>query len=110
MPLIDWIPSYNTGIAEIDIDNQQLVGMINLLHDSITDKNNQEIVNEVLSRLAQNFQNHCSVTNKVLAGIQYPELSQQHESHKKFGRVLAELLKRLKKELSPEAYKELRPA
>ncbi len=98
MPLIDWIPSYNTGIAEIDIDNQQLVGMINLLHDSITDKNNQEIVNEVLSRLAQNFQNHCSATNKVLAGIQYPELSQQHESHKKFGRVLAELLKRLKKE------------
>lgn len=98
MPLIDWIPSYNTGIAEIDIDNQQLVGIINLLHDSMTNKNNQEIVNDVIKRLAQNFQDHCTIANRVLAGIQYPELTQQQESHKKFGRILTTFLKRLKKE------------
>ena len=98
MPLIDWIPSYNTGIAEIDIDNQQLVGIINLLHDSMTNKNNREIVNDAIKHLAQNFQDHCTIANKVLAGIQYPELTQQQESHKKFGRILTTFLKRLKKE------------
>ncbi len=96
MPLIDWLPSYNTGIIEIDTDNQQLVSMINLLHDSITKKNNQETVNQVISQLAQNYQDHCTVTNQVLQKINYNGLLQQQETHKKFGRVLATYLHRLK--------------
>ena len=79
MPLIDWLPSYNTGIIEIDTDNQQLVIMINLLHDSITKKNNQETVNQVISQLAQNYQDHCSVTQKVFQDMKYPGLTAQQE-------------------------------
>ncbi len=98
MPLIDWIPSYNIGIPEIDTDNQQLVGMINLLHDSISKKDNHEIVNHVIYQLVQNYQDHCTLTLQVLQNIQYTNLTQQQESHKKFGRVISGYLHRLKKD------------
>ncbi len=96
MPLIDWIPLYDTGIPEIDKDNQKLVGMINLLHDSISKQKNHEIVNQVIAQLAQNFQAHCKSSTTELQKIHYPYIAEQLESHKKFGLVLATFLKRIK--------------
>jgi hemerythrin len=68
MPLITWRKEFETGIAEVDHEHQELVALINRLADDISagaDKERiQAFLGEVFARIAAHFALEESVMRK----------------------------------------------
>jgi hemerythrin len=83
MTLITWRKDFETGIAEVDHEHQELVGLINRLADDITagaDKERvQAFLGEVFARIAAHFALEESVMRKH-GYDEYETHKAEHES------------------------------
>ena len=83
MPLITWRKEFETGIAEVDHEHQELVALINRLADDISagaDKARvQEFLGEVFARIAAHFALEESVMRKH-GYDEYEAHKAEHES------------------------------
>ncbi|HON01092.1 MAG TPA: hemerythrin domain-containing protein, partial [Acidobacteriota bacterium] len=58
MPLIQWENRFSVGIRKLDQQHKGLVGMINELHDAMKAGKGQEVISEIVQRLAAYARNH----------------------------------------------------
>lgn len=80
---IQWKASYNTGIAEIDSQHQQLVGYLNDLHRAILD-NNQKAIALVIEELIDYTQTHFIYEEELMASFNYEFFSAHQRVHELF--------------------------
>lgn len=81
MPLFLWKKSYETGLAEIDVQHRRLVGMINELSDAMMERQGQRALPHVLEELVAYIQLHFTTEEEAMHVRNYPELDQHREAH-----------------------------
>ena len=68
MALIDWRKEFETGIADVDHEHQELIALINRMHEDMTTRQDrastQEFLGEVFARVAAHFALEESIMRK----------------------------------------------
>ena len=83
MPLLSWKDDYSVKIKEVDEQHKKLIGMINDLHEAMTQKKAKEVLGDVLKKLADYTVFHFSTEERLMRSNGYPEYEEHRDKHQK---------------------------
>ena len=81
MQHFDWKPEYQTGLACIDYEHQQLVNTINSVCANLSNKDVSEEVLEQLGQLYEKINTHFALEEKLMLEQQYHLYSGHKAQH-----------------------------
>ena len=81
MPLFLWKKSYEVGIAEIDIQHRNLVGIINELSDAMMNKKGYTVVPHIIEKLVDYIQFHFTTEEEIMRDTKYPAIDEHCQEH-----------------------------
>ncbi|MFO1372918.1 MAG: bacteriohemerythrin, partial [Candidatus Competibacteraceae bacterium] len=87
--LITWSDALSVSDPEIDKQHQQLIGMINGLHEAMVKGQTQSFMGNLLNGLAKYTQEHFQYEEGRMEACNYPNLSEHRQKH-------ADLIKQVK--------------
>ncbi len=96
MPLLNWKEDYSVKIKEVDEQHKKLIGLINDLHDAMTQKKAKEVLGDVLRKLADYTVFHFSMEERLMKSNGYPEYDDHREKHQKMTAKVMSLQNELK--------------
>jgi hemerythrin len=84
MPLLEWGESLRVNVAEVDSQHQQLVRMINTLHEAMTGGRSKEVMGELIHGLLQYTVVHFGTEEGYFERFSYPLAEAHKEQHQQF--------------------------
>lgn len=81
MPLFIWKPSYEIGVADLDMQHRRLVGMINELFDAMKEGHSRAAVDHILDGLTEYVQLHFSTEERLMQQHHYPHFETHGREH-----------------------------
>ena len=94
MSLLTWSPAMSVGVQRLDEDHKKLIAMINELHDGMLAGHSNEVVGDVLHRLASYTVEHFRREEEYFAQTHYPGTAAHHQQHEILKKkVMAEIQK-----------------
>ena len=84
MPLMKQNDSFSVGVAEIDIQHQKLVSMINELNEAMLQAKGREALITILDSLVSYAVIHFSTEEKYFAQFDYPFSNSHKKEHQVF--------------------------
>jgi len=93
VPMFQWTPDYAVGIEEIDREHQQLFVLAEGMHRAMFDGRGKEFLQSLLRDLVQYTDYHFSHEERLMEGMDYPDLGahrQQHQALKDKVRAMQE--------------------
>ena len=83
MTLIEWRKEFETGVAEVDHEHQELVELINELHEQIAADAPREKVSEFLGEVFAKISAHFALEETVMRKHDYDEYADHKADHEK---------------------------
>lgn len=83
MTLIQWRKEFETGVAEVDHEHQELVELINELHEQIGTNAPRETVSEFLGEVFAKISAHFALEETVMRKHDYDEYADHKADHEK---------------------------
>lgn len=83
MLLIEWRKEFETGIAEVDHEHQELVGLINDLHAKIGVGTDKDSISAFLGEVFAKISAHFALEETVMRKHKYDEYIAHKEEHEK---------------------------
>jgi hemerythrin-like metal-binding protein len=93
MPLIIWDDAYSVHIIEIDQQHQQLVHLINKLHEAMLEGKSKETLQHIFDSLVSYTVTHFTTEEALMLTYGYPELREHKRQHDDFVAKVSELQK-----------------
>jgi hemerythrin len=87
MALIEWRDAFSTGIAQVDHEHRELIGLLNRLHAHMV-KYDARAVGHFLAELHDAIASHFALEEHVMRNIGYAAFARHKEDHE---RLLDEL-------------------
>jgi len=84
MSYINWNNDYSVKIVLFDNHHQQLVALINELHDAIEAGNEKAILSNIILQLVEYTKYHFKAEEAYFHKLDYPMESEHKEEHEKF--------------------------
>jgi hemerythrin len=81
MSLIEWKKEFSVGVAEVDHEHQELITLINELHDVIQANGGRNQVLESLGEIFAQISSHFALEEKMMRESRYPALAEHKEDH-----------------------------
>lgn len=97
MALITWNDNLKTNVAECDQQHQRLIELINSLHDAMKAGKGREILEKVLSSLAEYTVYHSQTEEALFQQHGYPKAAEHKKQHNDLTRKVKELTDKLSK-------------
>jgi hemerythrin-like metal-binding protein len=82
MTLIDWREEFQVGVASVDHEHRELIGLINRLHDDLLARDSDVTVSEYLGEIYARISAHFALEERLMREArydQYPEHKADHE-------------------------------
>jgi hemerythrin len=76
-----WLPAYNVGIATIDEQHQQLVALINQLHEALLNRRSKEVMGQILAQLTDYTEVHFVFEEGLMARYDFPGYHSHKQAH-----------------------------
>ncbi len=96
MTLIAWSDNLAVHVAEIDMQHQKLVQLINGLHDHMVAGDAKEIMEKVLDRVIQYTVMHFQTEEKLMLAHGYPNSPTHKHEHADLTKTALDLQRKLK--------------
>jgi len=81
MPLIEWRDEFNTGVAEVDHEHQELIELINQLHDQLQHDPDRDTVSAFLGEVFAKISAHFALEETVMRKHRYDEYAAHKAEH-----------------------------
>ena len=81
MSLIQWDSKFNVGVRTLDGQHQQLINIINELHEAMCKGHAKEVQTALLQRLSRYAAEHLNTEEKMLSSNGYPNFAQHKAQH-----------------------------
>ncbi len=91
MPFIEWNEKLTIGHAQIDSQHQQLVRMVNELHDAMAAGKGRDLLKPLLDRLVQYTRTHFAAEESFMQQSRYPDYAEHKGQHETLTRQVVEL-------------------
>lgn len=104
MPVLSWKKEYSVGVEQIDNEHKQLIEMINKAYDSVEDREEEEVLSELVKEMQQYAKTHFATEAAFMKIHDYPEVESHRLKHNDFMMHAAPAGKKLTsdgKELDP---------
>ena len=92
--MIQWDNSLSVNVAEIDLQHQRLVKIINGLNDAMRVGKSKDILGNIVNGLISYVRVHFSTEEKYFARFRYPETDQHTQEHKTFSTKVDDFAKK----------------
>ena len=83
MSLLEWRDEYRIGIAEVDHEHQELIGLINEVHRALGTVRSAERVEEFLGEIYARISAHFALEEKDMVSRGYPEVGAHKADHER---------------------------
>ena len=81
MALIEWRKEFETGIAEVDHEHQELVGLINQLHGEMQGGTDEDTLRRFLGEVFAKISAHFALEETVMRKHRYDEYALHKSEH-----------------------------
>lgn len=81
MTLIEWRKEFETGIADVDHEHQELVDLINQLHSKIENDDSSETVSTFLGEVFAKISAHFALEETIMRKHNYDEYAEHKADH-----------------------------
>lgn len=81
MSLIEWQREFEIGIPSVDHEHRQLIGLINGLHDSLSDGSDLDRTMAVLGEINARISAHFALEENEMRAMGYDEFTDHKEDH-----------------------------
>jgi len=89
---IEWKPSFETGIVEVDTDHRRLVALINELEAILAEGGEAARIGAVIDALMDYADYHFKREEGMMRRFGYAELASHEDAHVQFGQFLGDLV------------------
>lgn len=79
--LISWTGDLSVGVQEIDEQHKELVGLLNDLHQAVTDHHGSAACSNILRSLAEYTRIHFAVEESLMRILAYPDFDRHKGEH-----------------------------
>ncbi len=83
MTLLVWRDEYRIGIAEVDHEHRELIGLINDLHAALGADRSSARIEDFLGEIHARIAAHFALEEKGMKAHRYPELNQHKADHER---------------------------
>lgn len=83
MTLLEWRDEYRIGIAEVDHEHKELIGLINAVHAALGADRSSDRIEECLGEIYARVSAHFALEEKDMRAHGYPELGQHKADHER---------------------------
>ena len=83
MTLLDWRENFSIGIAEVDHEHRELIGLINSLHAALGDERGGERVEAFLGEIFAGIAAHFALEERVMRERRYDALAEHKADHER---------------------------
>ncbi len=84
MAFLLWKDQYSVGVEEMNRQHQKLIGMINDLHDAMSQGKGSSVLQDLLGRMSDYTSEHFKSEEELMSKYNYPGLDAQIQAHKAF--------------------------
>lgn len=81
MSLIEWKKEFEVGVAEVDHEHRELIGLINELHEVMKESGDFDQVLESLGEIYAQISAHFALEEKMMRVSRYPAYADHKEDH-----------------------------
>ncbi|MFH0882648.1 MAG: bacteriohemerythrin [bacterium] len=83
MALLQWSDRYSVGIKTFDLQHQQLIKLLNDLHDAMMKGKGSEILGSILDSLVNYTKTHFCAEEEVMSNYAYEDFLNHKNEHTK---------------------------
>ncbi|WP_455233881.1 bacteriohemerythrin [Thiogranum longum] len=94
MALIELEDTHKVNIPEIDSQHATLIGLVNDLHDAMTQRKDSPALDEIITALIEHTQQHFDYEEQLMLQSQYPEYPKHKEDHDRLMQHIMDLADR----------------
>ena len=81
MTLIRWQDSFNLGIPEIDLEHEELVDLINVVHARSADPNGRTGIDDALGQIVARVSAHFANEERTMLALEFAEYWTHKDHH-----------------------------
>jgi hemerythrin len=81
--LVKWQANFRIGIGEVDHEHQDLINLINSLHDALGEERSGERVEAFLGEILADISSHFALEEKVMRDRHYDVLAEHKADHER---------------------------
>jgi len=81
--LIEWKDEFSIGIAAVDHEHQQLIVLINELHDAMSGENATITVLDFLGEIHAHIAAHFALEEKIMRALRYDQYEEHKQDHER---------------------------
>jgi hemerythrin len=80
--LVEWSDALSVGVDELDAQHKVLVGLINEMHAAIEERRGRDVVESILTRLAEYTRIHFAVEESLMQLLGFPDYDAHKQEHR----------------------------
>ncbi len=81
MSLITWHDDYSINVCQIDFQHQELVELVNQLHDAVKSHSNPQTLDRLMIKLIESTTEHFATEEKLMIENDYPGYTIHKSQH-----------------------------
>lgn len=81
MALLEWKPEYSLGIAEVDFEHREMIGLINACHERLGGVPDAPAIERFLGDIHAGIAAHFALEEQIMRRAAYPEYAAHKEDH-----------------------------
>jgi len=93
MVIFEWNSSYLLGVAQIDEDHKQLVGLLNKVYETLLNGREKAEIEKMLDSLIDYATYHFAAEESWMKDNSYPGLEMHMQEHERFCKRIVEMQK-----------------
>jgi len=95
MTLITWKDEFSVGVASVDLEHRELIGLINELHDMAGENASADEVMTMLGEIFAQISAHFALEEKWMRDSRYPRFAEHKNDHEMLLDELRDIMDRV---------------
>jgi hemerythrin-like metal-binding protein len=83
MPLVEWREEFNLGVASVDHEHQELIALINKVHDRIAEPGSDVTIAEYLGEIYARIAAHFALEERIMRETGYDQYAGHKADHER---------------------------
>lgn len=83
MPLIEWDDKFSVGVASVDHEHRELIGLVNAAYERMVRPGAPEVVPEFLGEIHARISAHFALEEKIMRAKNYGAYAQHKADHER---------------------------
>lgn len=100
MTFLEWKPGFSVGVPAVDHEHQELIGLINRLHEDLDAGASEARLREFIGEIYARISAHFALEEKIMREAGYDQYAEHKADHEVLLDEIADILERVSEDSS----------